>query len=178
MTKTILMPTDGSAAAEKALKVALDLASARNAQIKLLHVLLRDKEPEELLRLPMLPDSGELATALREVASGPCVPHTVEELMAAGNVPDHPVPEALLRDIGGIILEHATAIATEHEVEVDALPLADGAAAAAIGKMATDQAADMIVMGMRGLRPSVAFAFGSVSQEVCGSVSCTCITVH
>ena len=50
--KRILVAVDGSRAADKALEVALDLAALYEAEIRLLHVLLRDKEPQELLRLP------------------------------------------------------------------------------------------------------------------------------
>ena len=69
--KTILVPIDGSDVSEKALEVALDLAEHHNAQVKLLHVLLRDKEPEELLRLPDLAGTGaevaaELGRLVRE----------------------------------------------------------------------------------------------------------------
>ena len=44
--KTILMPTDGSEPAVKALDVALDLACQHEANVRLMHVLLRDKEAE------------------------------------------------------------------------------------------------------------------------------------
>jgi len=64
--KTILVPTDGSVAAEKALDLALDLAEKHGAGIKLLHVLLQDKEPNELLRLPDLSAAeGDVGSALK-----------------------------------------------------------------------------------------------------------------
>ena len=57
--KKILVPTDGSEVAIKDLEVALDLARLHHATITLLHVLLRDKEPAQLLRLPDLLGVGQ-----------------------------------------------------------------------------------------------------------------------
>ena len=63
--KRILVAIDGSRAADKALEVGLDLAEQHQAEIRLLHVLLRDKEPTELLRLPDLAHAkGDLVGAL------------------------------------------------------------------------------------------------------------------
>jgi nucleotide-binding universal stress UspA family protein len=58
------------------------------------------------------------------------------------------------------------------------LDLADGAAAPAIKSAAEATNADTIVMGTRGLRQIEAVTFGSVSQEVCRTVQCTCVAVH
>ena len=48
MIKKILAATDGSAHAQKAIGVACDLAAKYNAELVLLHVLLRGKIPESL----------------------------------------------------------------------------------------------------------------------------------
>lgn len=176
--KTILMPTDGSVAADKALDVALDLAEKHGAVIKLLHVLLREKEPEELLRLPDLETSEGVVDQLRGLAEGPKTPRSVEDLMSAPNTPERPSPDALLRTIGAHVLERAGRWAKERGVAVEPLDIVDGAAAPAIAAAAENQGADTIIMGMRGLRQIEAVTFGSVSQEVCRTVKCTCIAVH
>ena len=70
--KRILVAIDGSRAADKALETALDLAAQHEAEIRLLHVLLRDKEPEELLRLPDLARAGkDLVGELKCLAHAP-----------------------------------------------------------------------------------------------------------
>lgn len=177
--KTILVPTDGSAAAEKALDLALDLAEKHNANIKLMHVLLRDKEPDELLRLPELSAAeGDVAGALKTLERSEETPRTAEELMSARNTPSRPSPESLLRNIGAHVLKRASAYAENRGVSAEALDLADGTAALAIKAAALSTNADTIVMGMRGLRQIEAVSFGSVSQEVCRIVDCTCIAVH
>jgi nucleotide-binding universal stress UspA family protein len=177
--KTILVPTDGSAAAEKALDLALDLAQKHDADLKLLHVLLRDKEPDELLRLPELSEAeGDMVGELHACEHCPEAQRTVEELMGARNVPKRPAPESLLRQIGAHVLKRATAHAEERGVSAEMLDLADGAAAPAIKSAAEATNADTIVMGTRGLRQIEAVTFGSVSQEVCRTVQCTCVAVH
>ena len=50
--RQILVPFDGSKAAESALGVAVDLALQHDASINLLHVLLREAEADQLLDLP------------------------------------------------------------------------------------------------------------------------------
>jgi nucleotide-binding universal stress UspA family protein len=177
--KTILVPTDGSAAAEKALDLALDLAEKHGATINLLHVLLRDKEPNELLRLPELSAAGgDVAGALKSLELSPETPRTAEELMGERNAPRRPTPESVLRIIGTHVLKRAIAHAGKRGVRTEVLELADGAAAPAIKAAAAAANADTIVMGTRGLRQIEAVTFGSVSQEVCRTVECTCVAVH
>ncbi|MGI9463456.1 MAG: universal stress protein [Aestuariivirgaceae bacterium] len=176
--KTILVPTDGSVAADKALGIALDLARLHGAQIKLLHVLLHDKEPDELLRLPEIGANEEVVAALKATAAGPAVTRTAEEVMAAPNAPDRPAADDVLTMIGAHVLGRAVARARAGGVAVDALDVADGATAATIISAAEAEAADTIVMGMRGLRQIEALTYGSVSQEVCRTAKCTCIAVH
>ena len=47
--KSILVPIDGSPHAGRALDIACDLANANGAEVKLVHILLRDRDPGELL---------------------------------------------------------------------------------------------------------------------------------
>ena len=90
--------------------------------------------------------------------------------MAQRGTPDRPVGEDLLRTIGEHVLNRATVRADARGVSAQALPLGDGAAAAAIATAADAEGVDTIVMGTRGLRQIEAVAFGSVSQA--GLPSC------
>jgi len=177
--RTILVPTDGSRPAEKALELALDLARQHGAAIKLMHVLLRDKEPNELMRLPELAAAGaDVVGELEQMLQGPEVPRSAEELMANRDAPSRPASETVLRAIGAHVLRRARKRARERGVAVEVLDLIDGAPAPAIASAAEAAGADAIVMGTRGLRQIEALAFGSVSQQVCRTVSCTCVAVH
>jgi nucleotide-binding universal stress UspA family protein len=177
--KTILVPTDGSLAAEKALELALDLAHQHGADVKLLHVLLRDKEPDELMRLPELEGASEdIFGELKRLADGPKAARSAEDVMAARAMPERPAPESLLRAIGTHVLQRAETHAADAGITAEVLDLADGPAAELIAATADKTGADAIVMGTRGLRQIEAVAFGSVSQEVCRTASCTCVAVH
>lgn len=177
--KIILVPTDGSATAEKALDIALDLAEKHKAAVTLMHVLLRDKEPNELLRLPDLQAAGEgVVETLTKIAEAPEPEHSVTEMMGERDHPNRPVDEALLRQIGEHVLKRAVAQAAARGASAKLLDLLDDAPAKAIVAAAKTAGADTIVMGTRGLRTIEAIAFGSVSQEVCRTAPCSCIAVH
>jgi nucleotide-binding universal stress UspA family protein len=177
--KRILVPIDGSRAADKALEVALDLAAQHEAEIRLLHVLLHDKEPEELLRLPDLARArNDLAGELKRLARRPAAARSAAEIMSNPGAPDRPIPRGILRKIGSYLLKRARACAETRCVRAEALKLADGPVAQTITTTAIAVQADTIVMGNRGLRLIDALGFGSASQEVFRSAPCTCIAVH
>lgn len=173
------MAIDGSRAADKALEVALDLAAQHEAEIRLLHVLLRDKEPTELLRLPDLAHAkSDLMGELKRLARGLTTTRSASEIMSNPSVPDRPVPAGILRKIGTHLLKRASSWAEARCIQVEALKLADGPVAQTITATAIAVQADTIVMGSRGLRLIDALGFGSASQEVFRTAPCTCIAVH
>jgi len=175
----ILVPFDGSKAAQRALDVAVDLALQHRASINLLHVLLHDAEADQLLDLPGISDAGrEMVDELRRLTQTPEPTRTIEEEMAKPASPIRPAPAILLRMIGAHVLGWAKSRAVERGIQAQSLDLADGPAADTILAAATDINADTIVMGTRGLRPIEAITVGSVSQEVCRTSNCTCIMVH
>ncbi len=175
--KTILVPTDGSQPAMKALDLALDLAQQHAADVHLMHVLLRDKEADELLSLPDVGEAGtDVVSELERLANHPQAPVTAEDLMA--NVVRQPAPEELLRLLGAQVLVSAQKRAVERGIKAEVLDLVDGAPAPSIIAAAETTGADTIVMGTRGLRNIEVITFGSVSQEVCRTAACTCVAVH
>ena len=177
--KRILVAIDGSRAADKALEVALDLAEQHQGEIRLLHVLLRDKEPTELLRLPDLGHAGsDLAGELQRLAQAPAPARSASEIMSNPGIPDRPVPVGILRKIGTGLLSRAANWAEARSVPVETLKIADGPVAEAITATAVAVQATTIVMGSRGLRLIDALGFGSTSQEVFRTAPCTCIAVH
>ena len=63
MLNTILVPTDGSPHADKAVDLAADLAAKYGARIVLLHVLLRGHMPEGLVRAAQVENIGAKSDA-------------------------------------------------------------------------------------------------------------------
>ena len=177
--KTILIAMDGSKWGDKALEVGLDIAKLHRAEVKLLHVLLRDKEPAELLRLTDLADAApRILGQLERLTHRPSAERTAAEVMTDPNAPARPVPETLLRKIGAHLLKRGRARAGRRRIRAETLEIADGAPAPAITGAAMACQADMIIMGSRGLSLIDALGFGSTSQEVCRTAHCTCIAVH
>lgn len=177
--KRVLVPFDGSKAAERALGVAVDLTLQHGADLTLLHVLLHEAEADQLLHLPGIADvPAEVVDELKRLAQRPAPNRSIQEEMSNPGAPMRPAPNVLLRLVGAHVLDWAKARAAARGIEATALDLADGPAAEIILAAARDMDADAIVMGTRGLRPIDAITVGSVSQEVCRTANCTCIMVH
>ncbi len=172
----ILVPTDGSDHALKAIDIACDLAHRHGAKVMLCHVLLRDKEADELHKLAQSEgfNSG-LVEQLAEIAQAPA-PEPQDRLSIRDHDPK-PVPDELLTKIGEHLLERAQARSAEHGVSAEVLEIEAGPAAERIVDLAKRREADAIIMGSRGLRAIQAINFGSISQRVSLEAPCTCVTV-
>ena len=108
MPETILVPTDGSTHAEKAVALAAELARLRGARLHLFHVLLRDKEPADLRKLAELdglsPELLEQLVQLEAVPADASVPEWTYA-MDPGAVPNA-VPDEVLREVEGRRRDH------------------------------------------------------------------------
>lgn len=178
MFKTILVATDSSGHADKAVAVAGDLAAKYDADISLVHVLLkRDSEISELRRLI---DVNKLPKELhqefdrfeniqqqrKESTSGVVISLPI------------PVPEDLVVAVGNAIVDKAENIAREHGASKIHRLIAAGDPADVIIGCAKSRSADLIVMGTRGLSGLQGMFVGSVSHKVSQLADCTCITVR
>ncbi len=177
--KAILVATDGSDHARKAIDLACDLAAAHEARLLLMHVLLRDKEPETLARLAETEHlsnrlCGELLSLKENLPAEPVGP---EVYLRDPNHVARPVPEGLLTVVGKEILDAACRQAETRGVAAQGLALEDGKPAERILACAEREGIDTIVMGSRGLGEIDAMTFGSVSHQVCRDSSCTCISI-
>lgn len=173
MFKTILVAVDGSDHALKAVELASDIAAKYDARMVLLHVLLPDSEPEELLRLAEIEGlSTEARSELKRIESMP-------RLMASAGVGfvQLPVPRHLLEDIGRHIQESSKRAAERKGVKKISLAMETGDPAKRILESAKREDADLIVVGSRGLSDLKGLFLGSVSHKVSQHATCTCITV-
>ena len=175
---SILVATDGSAHADKALDVACDLAAQRRAELKILHVRMDDKEPAEMLGLLVLESrGGGLMKVLKDAADAAPDQVTAEEVMQDQGRPIHHVSTQVLEEIGQMVLVDAEEQARSRGVAAEILPIAAAKPAEAILTAAKEHKVGSIVMGCRGLGEIQAISFGSVSQQVCRQAPCTCIAV-
>ncbi len=174
MIKKILVPTDGSEHATKAVRFAADLAAKYGAEIVLLHVLLR----------------GHLDEGLRAFAEieGPRRGRPLAEAIAA--IPEARFPVSMVPTNGGDTEEAVLAQVAEHVLRVAERAahaqgatrtrsvVEDGDAAQRILQAAKDEGVDLIVMGSRGFSDLKGLLVGSVSHKVSHVAPCTVMTVR
>lgn len=175
MIKTILVPTDGSAHANKAIDLAADIAKAFGARMVILHIILRsasDAEIEALWTENKMPGSlVKKFTNLRMTPVAPIAPY-----YEVGPLPIL-IPEEVLNEAGDFLLKKARQKAEAKGVKDISTNLADGAPADTIVAAAEKENADMIVMGCRGLGNIAAMVMGSVSNKVNHLSQRTCLLV-
>lgn len=175
MIKTILVPTDGSGHAKKAIDLAADMAEKYGARMVILHVLLRHMSESDIETLCKENSvSGALEKKLADLRKA------FLEMVAASYEAGPMsilIPDDILMDVGNLILDNARQRAESKGVKDIAAHIVDGAPADNIVAAAEQEKADMIVMGSRGLGNIAGLLMGSVSHKVSHLSSCTCVTV-
>ncbi len=173
MFKNILVATDGSGHANKAVDLAADMAHRYDARLTILSVIEGGPLTEDAKRLasekginmgPVL-DMPDISAITPE--GGPLLPD-VEETLATARV------EAELAE--AIMVEARDRAAATREGNIKGIT-GTGDAASAILAAAQEEGADLIIMGSRGLGVFRSLLAGSVSQKVSHLANCTCITV-
>ena len=178
MFKTIVVATDGSDHADKAVAVAGDLAAKYDANVTLLHVLLsRNAAAADLRRLIDVQNLPDNVREEFERFEG------IQERMAVSTSGvaisvSIPLPEEVLVAVGNAIVDKAEGIAKEHGATKINRVIAEGDPAEMILRIAKDGNADLIAMGTRGLSDFKGFLVGSVSHKVSHLSACTCIMVR
>jgi nucleotide-binding universal stress UspA family protein len=173
MIKTILVPTDGSDHARKALALACGFAEKYGARLVLVHVLLRDAAPDDLRAVTNV---KQLPKAIRvELERVEDVPLAAASL--GGGYVAPPIPTSVLEAVGERILDAAKRVAERSGVKKISFHVAEGDPAAHILDCAKREKADMIVMGKRGLGSLQELFIGSVSHKVGNLAACPCMTV-
>ena len=151
MIRTILVATDGSSHADKAVSLGGELAQAHDATIILLHVIS---------------DIGS------EISEG--IPKHLQELADI----EHLKIGDILTVIGEEILERARAQLREQGVEKVVPAMPSGSPAQAILDYAKAHSVDLIVMGSRGLGSFEGLMLGSIAHKVSHLAPCSCLTVR
>ena len=175
MIDTILVPTDGSKHANKALDLASDLAVGYGARLVILHVLLRDAMAGDLKRLIKF---DRLSKDIRDEIY--YIHDIADTITTMGGVyPPFPVPPStrVLGAVGNEIAEEAREAAAARGVKDIRVEVIGGRPAKRILDAADETHADMIVMGSRGLGEVEGLFIGSVSHKVSHLSKCTCVTV-
>ena len=148
MISSILVATDGSDHAEKAVALAAEIARAPNAGILLLHAV-----PSVVLQ---------------------GIPKGYEDWADF----EHMTVGDILQAVGEDILRCAEKKTRHLGIDDVECILSSGPAANAIVETAKSRKIDIIVMGSRGLSDIESLLLGSVSHKVCQLAPCSCLTVR
>lgn len=174
MIRKIILPTDGSEHAAKAIDLAADLAEKYDAEIIVLHVLLQQQSAFDLLALAKSLNADSAILDKLEELEQASIDATAS---AYEGVISLPVPDDVVEAIGDLICENAKMrIAAKGDIAVRAYAVA-GSPADRILMAEKHEDADMIVMGSRGLGRLADMFMGSVSHKVSHMSDCTCVTV-
>lgn len=173
MMKSILCALDGSSHADRALDLAIEIATKFDARLVLFHVLMRNLDSAEIRRFSEIEGLTEESIAevkrLQNVDSRIEVGHPFD---AKG------IPSSTLVELGQHILGLAKANAEEKGVSDIVTVVGDGDPAARILSCAEKEKVDCIIMGSRGLSDIQALLQGSVSRKVSNRAACTIMTVR
>jgi len=149
MFRKVLVPTDGSDHAEKAVAVASELAVKYGAELIVLHVM----EEIGTSRIP-------------------------EELQSYAKIEHVDISERdMLEGVANQIVGRAETQAREAGVETVSRDLAFGSPGPTVVDYAEKHGVDLIVMGRRGLGRVADLLLGSVSHRVTQLADCACLTV-
>ena len=172
--KNILVPTDGSDQANKAVDLATDIAVRYGAKISLVYVTCCGPSLETLR------DSIDV-NQLSESARDEIDPsqHPIAEHVSSNFIPPI-VSNDTLKEIGEQVLARGRQTSEEKGVSSTNTVLMDGDGdpARKILQVARQQQADLITMGSRGLGGVEGLLAGSVSYKVNHSAACNCLFVR
>jgi nucleotide-binding universal stress UspA family protein len=173
MIKTIVVPTDGSEHANKAVEMAGEIAAKFDARVIILQALLHHTGTADLKQL--CDDIGVDEEVKSKIEN---LENAMLEASAATYAPvPLPVPAEVLRKIGDRITEQAQQVLKDKGVTQIATQVIDGNPADNIIAAAEHENADLIVMGRRGLGDIAGLLMGSVSHKVSHVADCACLTV-
>lgn len=176
MIKTILVATDGSDHAKRALSLAGDFGAKYGARLVLVHVPLINARSETLRALASRRGLSKKLRDLLENYEADFLKEFSASVGDGGFIPIPP-PRELVEAIGQQILDRAEKIVAKAGIKKITKLLVQGDPADVILDLATSNRADMIVLGSRGLSDFKGLILGSVSHKVSSQAHCTCMTV-
>ncbi|MEM7222416.1 MAG: universal stress protein [Pseudomonadota bacterium] len=170
--KRILVPTDGSDHADRAVDLASDIAGKYGAQLILLYVMWRGPSLE---RLRASVDLDQLSKSTRDELDP--AQHPIAEHVSSAFIPPVVAQDAL-KEVGAQVLERGRRSAVAKGVRDPKVLLRDGDPARAIVGIAEHEQVDMVALGSRGLGGVEGYFAGSVSYKVSQTTPCSCLVVR
>jgi nucleotide-binding universal stress UspA family protein len=156
MIRKVLIATDGSDHATKAVALGSDIAAKYDAEVLLVHVLLRHELSDDLNRMAEVEDiardDGMISHFFTSVGT--------------------------LENIGKEVLARAEELAREHGVTKITSRVEDGKPVETILGLIEAEGVDLVATGARGLSDIGALILGSVSHKLSHLSPVTCMTIR
>lgn len=175
MKTHILVATDGSETADKAIDLAAELGAKFDVPVTIGHILHFGRPPEELARMARV---EHLVETVRDKSGVdfPNVPDNLLKFFDDSRPGENAVRIVTL--IGDEILKRGADRANELGARQVSTRSGQGDTADSILDMAEDVGADMIVIGHRGLGRVRRMMMGSIAQKVVQQADCTVVSVR
>lgn len=169
--RKIVVATDGSVNANRAVGLAGELGKQNGAQVFVLHTVLEGPVPDELLRWARVEH-------LVERESGP----DLTSLPGYGNLGvigprQAKVSYDIRTQLGRAILDYAVARCREAGAPTVTEVIEEGDAARAVAALVEREGADLVVAGTRGLGTVEAMIMGSTSHKLLAQHACPVLLV-
>ena len=166
--KNILLATDGSNQADRALDLAINLATTYSARLTLIHVLTHDHPAAELQRMLKVEHLDDPVPVHKDHSKNT---YTAVGLFLRGEIEDQELQAIAV--LGEKIVRTATKKAEQNGLQNIQSYIQEGDYANCILNVANTENVDMIVMGQRGLSRLKGFVTGSVSHKVSQRADCS-----
>ncbi len=174
MAGNIVVATDGSDTAQRAVDLAARIAVGLGGRLAIVHVLMHGAPAEELERMAETEHLVRAAAkgAMPDVAN---VPGTMGGLFSAA--PEATAKVRLLTVVGDEVVRRAAARASDLGADVAGEHVVQGDYAEEILNAAEREKAELLVVGRRGLGTFGRLLQGSVSQKIGLHAHCPVLTV-
>lgn len=176
MMSSILVATDGSDTADRAVGVAVQLAAGLDLPLTVGHVLQHGAQVEELSRMVEVEHMMRRATTTETHVHFADVPSNMDALFSGDFSQED--RERLVAVIGNEIVARAERRAKDAGVRSVSTRVVNGEYDIGILRIAKTVGADAIVIGHRGLGQLERLVQGSVSQKVIQNAECTVIVAR
>jgi len=175
MIKKVLIATDGSVHAEKAVAFGSDIAAQYDAKVLLVHVLLRKEVSEEFHHMAEVEYGVDVRPLSEAITRVPTARFPANIVFTKKDVS---TPGRMLTILGERVLDQAAEVAHDHGVSKISKRIEDGNPVSRILEIIEAEGVDLVVSGARGLSDLKALVVGSVSHKLSHLSPVTCITVR
>ncbi len=173
MIDNIVLATDGSEHANKALDMAASIAAAFGSKLTIVHVLMHGIPPEELQHMAQVEHLVEHATSTMPAMTN--LPTSMVHVFQ--NAKNWDIAAKVVTAIGDKIVDTAAHKARDFGAKDVETCVTNGDYARSILDAAKKAEASMIIMGSRGLGDLQGLLMGSVSHKVAQLADCTVVSV-